>query len=268
MNSPKYIFKIFIYFFLLNTTFAQSSADTVSDYRFRSLNNWITTYPLHALEGIENSFLNGDSPKFMIGSAAGILLLSKFDYELSNKFITKPFMSQRLSTLADDFGKTFGWGYYAGIGFVTIESIVNNNSTREYFKKLELVLESIAATQFITQTIKLTTMRTRPNKSDNHSFPSGHTSATFALAGSLKGIYGWQVSIPAYLCASIVGAQRISANSHYLSDVLSGALIGILVANGFSLLHQKENSNHNHLQTFIYFDKSQQSHFILLIYPI
>lgn len=268
MNRPKYIFQLFFLFFLLNTTFAQSPTDTASDYRFRSLNNWITTYPSHALEGIENSFLNGDSPKFMIASAAGILLLSKFDYKLSDKFFTKPFMPQRLSALADDFGKTFGWGYYVGIGFVTIESIARKNSSREYFKKLELVLESIAVTQFITQTIKLTTMRTRPNKSDNHSFPSGHTSATFALAGSLNGIYGWRVGVPAFLCASIVGAQRISSNSHFLSDVLTGALIGILVSNGFSLLHRKENSNHNHLQTFLYFDKSQQSHSILLIYPI
>ncbi len=268
MNSSKFFCPLFIYFLFLNLTFAQSAADTISDYRFKSLNNWITTYPLHTLEGIENSFLKGDSPKFMLGVAAGILLLSKFDYEFSNKFITKPFISQRFSTVADNFGKTFGWGYYAGIGFVTVESIVNKNSTREYFKKLELVLECIAVTQIITQTIKMTTMRTRPNKSDNHSFPSGHTSATFALAGSLNGIYGWQVGVPAYLCASIVGAQRISTNAHYLSDVLSGALIGTLVADGFSLLHQKENSNYNYPKTFIFFDKSQQSHFFLLIYPI
>lgn len=215
---------------------------------------------------MELSFLKNESPKIFLGGAAGIFLLSKFDQGLSDKFSAKPFMSPQLSRTADNFGKTFGWGYFAGLGFITCESIKSGNSFRQYFKKIELVLESIAITQLITQSLKLTTLRTRPNKSDNHSFPSGHTSSTFALAGSLNGIYGWRVGIPAYLCASVVGAQRINQNAHYLSDVLVGALIGYLVSNGFSELHQKENNDKTIFNSFLYYDKYQLS--IVLIYTI
>lgn len=163
-------------------------------------------------------------------------------------------MSKSLSKAADNFGETFGWGYFAGAGLITLESLISRKSSTEYFTKLELLLESITVTQIITQTLKLSTQRMRPNFSDNYSFPSGHTSSTFAMAASLNGIYGWQAGIPAYVLASIVGFQRINSNAHYLSDVLSGALIGTLVGQGFSSIHHQNKNDAPMLNTFFFFD--------------
>ncbi len=163
-------------------------------------------------------------------------------------------MSQSLSKASDSFGETFGWGYFAGVGLITFESILSHNSSSEYLLKLELMLESIAVTQIITQTLKLSTNRMRPNFLDDHSFPSGHTSSTFAMAASLNGIYGWQAGIPAYILASIVGLQRISSNAHYLSDVLSGALIGTLVGRGFSFIHRQNKNDSPMLNTTFFLD--------------
>jgi membrane-associated phospholipid phosphatase len=71
--------------------------------------------------------------------------------------------------------------------------------------------------------------RERPNGQDDKSFPSGHTSNSFALAAVAERHYGWKVGVPAYILASVVGASRIQQDKHYLSDVVAGATLGYIV---------------------------------------
>lgn len=68
----------------------------------------------------------------------------------------------------------------------------------------------------------------RPDGSDYRSFPSGHTSVSFAAAASLEKRYGWHAGLPAFLVASFVGLARVEASKHYVHDVLAGAAIGTL----------------------------------------
>jgi membrane-associated phospholipid phosphatase len=79
----------------------------------------------------------------------------------------------------------------------------------------------------ITQGLKVTVNRTRPDGS-RYSFPSGHTSGTFAAAAVLQRHYGWRVGAPAYALATYVGGSRLEENKHYMSDVLFGAGVGIV----------------------------------------
>ncbi len=85
---------------------------------------------------------------------------------------------------------------------------------------------SLTATAGATYIIKQTIPKTRPDGSNNQSFPSGHTSISFASAATLQNRYGWKVGIPAHLAASFVGVARVEADKHYLHDVIAGALIG------------------------------------------
>jgi hypothetical protein len=234
---------LFCLLFIHFSVFSQSTISNKSGERFSSFNHWLQSYPDHLVSGFEHAFLEGVNPYKLIAGASAIMILSNLDQDIKNKANKNPFFSAGLSRQADNFGKTFGWGYFAGVGFITVESIISPKRNSEYFSKLELVLESIAVTQIITQTLKMSISRERPNFSDDHSFPSGHTSSVFALATSMNGIYGWKVGVPAFLCATIVGAQRISSNSHYFSDVLTGAMIGIMVGSGFSEIHNEENLN-------------------------
>lgn len=71
----------------------------------------------------------------------------------------------------------------------------------------------------------------RPDGSNNHSFPSGHTATAFMCATMLHKEYGcvspWY-SIGGYTVATLTGVSRILNNKHWISDVVTGAGIGIL----------------------------------------
>jgi membrane-associated phospholipid phosphatase len=90
----------------------------------------------------------------------------------------------------------------------------------------DLVSANIVA-QAVTSGIKLSVQRGRPDGTE-FSFPSGHTSVSFAAATVVQRHFGWTAGIPAYALASYVAASRIQERRHYLSDVAFGAVVGIV----------------------------------------
>lgn len=82
-------------------------------------------------------------------------------------------------------------------------------------------------TQTMTAAIKLSVGRTRPDGT-RYSFPSGHSSVTFATATVLQRHFGWKVGVPAYGLATYVAASRVHDKRHFLSDVAFGAALGIV----------------------------------------
>lgn len=111
---------------------------------------------------------------------------------------------------------------------------------------------AIALTTLTTQPMRWGFGRARPNiaegdayifhpfsnlKSEYNSMPSGHASAAFALAAAfsseLKRTHprAARFASPAlYGVAGVVGAARVYDNRHWLSDVVTGALIGEVTA--------------------------------------
>lgn len=83
----------------------------------------------------------------------------------------------------------------------------------------------------LTQLMKRAIGQRRPDGSNYHSFPSGHTAQAFSAATFLSEEYQhrfkWMPYV-AYGAASSVGAFRMVNNKHYISDVLVGAALGIL----------------------------------------
>ncbi len=109
-----------------------------------------------------------------------------------------------------------------------------------------LAAESILASGTVTGALKLVTNRERPREGNgkgdfwtnppsgytwDSSFPSGHATASMALARVVAGEYPhWYVMVPAYGFAETVSICRVLALAHFPSDVLVGQAIGFLSA--------------------------------------
>ena len=80
--------------------------------------------------------------------------------------------------------------------------------------------------------IKYTAKEMRPDGSTANSWPSGHTATAFVGASMLHKEYGltrspWW-SVAGYGVATATGVMRVLNNRHWISDVMSGAGIGIM----------------------------------------
>ena len=131
------------------------------------------------------------------------------------------------------------------IGFV-IHAFIRKDSLskRQAFQMVGTQLISLV----LTTSLKYGVNRERPgvtysfievkSPAGDPSFPSGHTSASFALATSISMVCPkWYVIVPAYAWATSVAYSRMDLGCHYPTDVLAGAIIG----SGSAYLNRKLN---------------------------
>jgi membrane-associated phospholipid phosphatase len=101
-------------------------------------------------------------------------------------------------------------------------------------KQIRLVAASEAIQSLVTNPLKKVVKESRPGASLHHnSFPSGHAATSFAgaeiLRIELKDNYPL-MCYGGYAVAAATGILRLYKNKHWFSDVVAGALIGILSA--------------------------------------
>lgn len=110
------------------------------------------------------------------------------------------------------------------------------------WKGLVQGVETAGATAAATLILKYAVKERRPDGSNMHSFPSGHSSVSFATAGFLQRRYGWKVGAPAYALAAYIGWGRVYAKKHYLWDVVAGGAIGAGCAYFFTTPFAKKHN--------------------------
>jgi membrane-associated phospholipid phosphatase len=99
----------------------------------------------------------------------------------------------------------------------------------------------------------------RPDGSNYYSFPSGHTAAAFASAELMRIEYReskpWLCFV-GYLIAGSTGYLRLYNNKHWISDVITGAGIGILstkiAANLVDYYVAKSNKKHTKTNSLLF----------------
>ena len=99
-------------------------------------------------------------------------------------------------------------------------------------------LGSISLLAAIVLLIKFRIKRKRPEgewggiyrRSDPHSFPSGHAARAFLIATIAAGLGPPGLALVLWIWAPLVGLARVAMGVHYVSDIVAGALLGIVVA--------------------------------------
>lgn len=134
--------------------------------------------------------------------------------------------SERLDTMFEP-GSAIGSGaVQVGAAFGTYVLGRTTGNLRLALIGGDLVRAQIVNTA-LTQTLKFAVNRERPD-GGRYSFPSGHSSGTFATAAVLQRHLGWKVGAPAFAVAAYVAGSRLQENKHYMSDVIFGAGLGIV----------------------------------------
>ena len=78
----------------------------------------------------------------------------------------------------------------------------------------------------------------------DYSFPSGHTAASFAAAAALWFADKKKIAIPALVLAVLIAFSRMYFYVHYPTDVLGGAILGMVCGwLSYKLLSQKMEEN-------------------------
>jgi len=102
-------------------------------------------------------------------------------------------------------------------------------------KGLAVGASAVYTTQFFTETIKSLSDRERPDKSNNKSFPSGHSSqagVTNMLSSRNIEYLNFHPTVESIIDVALttltftIGWARIEGNKHYPTDVLIGAALG------------------------------------------
>ncbi len=156
--------------------------------------------------------IKGDKAMFRVNDKAN----GKKNAQLLSDFKTK----------IDDYTQYFGPAMVVGLKLGGVEG------RSSWGRLLASAGMSYAIMAGLVNGIKYTAKEMRPDGSTANSWPSGHTATSFVGATLLHKEYGltrspW-FSVAGYGVATATGVMRVLNNRHWVSDVMSGAGIGIV----------------------------------------
>ncbi len=129
-----------------------------------------------------------------------------------------PQLPEIVRRVAGEIGGKYWWALLVG-GLIAVRL------ERRVLWQLVLTL---VASQILIETLKIAVGEMRPDGRFFNSFPSGHTTASFAYATVMSAHFRWGWLW--FLFAAAVGISRIITHAHWWHDVVGGAALGYIVA--------------------------------------
>lgn len=156
----------------------------------------------------------------------------ELDARLSNQMrvAEKPGALRAIAVFFAHSGDSWFWA----LGLIVLW-IVGNSFWKEWSA---VQFGSISLLAIMVLLIKFRIRRQRPvgewgriyRNTDPHSFPSGHAARAFLIAAIAAGLGPPWLAALLWIWAPLVALARVAMGVHYLSDIVAGALFGILVA--------------------------------------
>jgi undecaprenyl-diphosphatase len=157
--------------------------------------------------------------------------LIKLDSSLTThlRIAEKPGVLRNIAMFFAHSGDSWFWG----VAILLLFFLGN-----QIWKSRAIILgASVILTAIVVLIIKFTVKRQRPEgnwgniyrRTDPHSFPSGHAARAFMLAIITLGIGPAWFAIILAVWAPLVGMARVAMGVHFFSDVIAGAIVGIIM---------------------------------------
>ena len=151
---------------------------------------------------------------------------------------SQEFVRKQFRPVSTGFDNTLIIAPYFELGLVALAGVESRN---DRINTLLIIAKGEAIMLASTFAVKYLRGETRPNMSDNLSFPSGHTAQAFLAASIVHTEFRdksqWY-GVGAYTIATSVAALRMINDKHWQSDVVAGAGFGILSAHLAYLSHR------------------------------
>jgi membrane-associated phospholipid phosphatase len=183
-------------------------------------------FPVKFVGDFSNLFISDNAAPFIAGS-----LLTASDWALFDQHDSFASALQWNTPALFDFGNFYGEGWVEGgmaVGSWYWGAVRDDRRLQEFGRD---ATESLVTATLVATGLKYAVGRERPDGSNNQSFPSGHAITAFCFAPVVAKYGGWELGVPAYAFATVTALARVEGYHHYLSDVLAGATLGIVIGN-------------------------------------
>jgi membrane-associated phospholipid phosphatase len=166
--------------------------------------------------------------------------LLKLDARLSDQLrvAEKPGALRNIAIFFAHSGDSWFWG----LGLIILWSL--GNSFWKQWAIIELVGISVLAA--LVMSLKFIIRRRRPEgewgsiyrNTDPHSFPSGHAARAFMIAMVAAGLGASWIAVILWVWAPLVSLARVAMGVHYVSDIVAGFFVGIVMGLIVLQIHQ------------------------------
>ena len=182
-------------------------------------------------QSITEHLKNNTRPSFVKNNLLPISFIG-FGILLNNSHIEKQLQKTIRKKVGDDFEfKVDNHLLYIPIIQLYAGAAAGLKTKNNWFNQTKYLIISNTLTGLVTYGLKQSIQKLRPSNTP-HSFPSGHTSIAFTNATVLYCEYIDSSPTMAYSgfgFSSSTAILRMVNNKHWLSDVLTGAGLGILI---------------------------------------
>jgi undecaprenyl-diphosphatase len=142
----------------------------------------------------------------------------------------KPGFLRNIAIFFAHSGDSWFWALALIIAWFFSSSAWRQWETVEFF--------GISGLAVVVILVKFMVKRKRPEgewggiyrNTDPHSFPSGHAARAFLIATIASALAPPWLALVLWVWAPLVALARVAMGVHYLSDIVAGAVLGIIVA--------------------------------------
>jgi hypothetical protein len=203
---------------------------------WRSMGRDLIELPATVWDDTKATATNETSWILLALAGAGAALSGDNGNDCAEEHYDYPNGSQ-LNTEWDSVGGFFGSpAFHFPLAGAMYATSLARNDTKNY-EISKTLMNALVINGLTTVALKAAAHTEVPNGGE-FGWPSGHTSSSFCLATVMHESYGPWMGVPLYAFATFVAYERVDARNHDLSDVVSGAFIGIAIGHAVTQNHE------------------------------